>query len=257
MNALVRIEADRVVADSRDVAADFGKQHAHVLRAIDTKIKTKPDLASNFGCKMFQIDAGKGARRSARCYDMDRKGFMLLVMGFSGKKALDIQACWIDAFDRMEQQLQRALEVSNDEGEIEPVEAMASLPVDFRDRLRFVSEARLLGGKEAGRRAWRVMEFPDVFVPEALLKTFKETHRLISQKAEDAGIADWARERLAVAEGYRARLGIFYADYDDWHRTHRGGGAPVSIVTFGKAVKGLGLRTYRSDGSYLAGWMLA
>ncbi|NKI99585.1 Rha family transcriptional regulator [Novosphingobium sp. SG707] len=255
MNALVRIEADRVVADSRDVAADFGKQHAHVLRTIRELLKAKPELSSNFGEQSFQVQQGQGAKVAYCRFDMDRKGFMLLVMRFTGKKALEIQSRWIDAFDRMEQQLQRALEVSNDD-DVETEETMAALPADFRDRLRFVSEARLLGGKEAGRRAWRAMEFPDVFVPETLFKSFKAPRRLLSQMAEDAGIADWARERLVVAEGYRARLGLFYADYDDWHRTTRGGGAPISIVTFGKAVKSLGLHTYRSNGSYLSGWML-
>ncbi len=38
-------------------------------------------------------------------YEMDRKGFMLLVMGFTGKKALKFKLAFLDAFDLMEKKL--------------------------------------------------------------------------------------------------------------------------------------------------------
>jgi hypothetical protein len=38
---------------------------------------------------------------------MDRKGFTLLAMGFTGEKALDFKIAFIDAFDKMESQLKR------------------------------------------------------------------------------------------------------------------------------------------------------
>ena len=258
MSALVRIEADRVVADSRDVAADFGKQHKHVLRSIDEMVKVQPDLEPNFGPKVYSVATGDGGTRHARCFDLDRKGFMLLVMGFNGAKALEIKSRWIDAFDAMEHQLLVRHAADNDDADGE-AEALPDLPADFRDRMRFVSEARLLGGKEAGRRAWRVMALPDVFIPEVLGVSggsLLTTPRL-SEAAAASGVVEWARERLRPSEGSRDRLGIFYADFDDWHRTAHGGGAPVSIVTFGKALKRMGLRTYRSNGSYLAGFALA
>ena len=257
MSALVRIEADRVVADSRDVAADFGKQHAHVLRSIDGMVKMQPDLASNFGCEVYAVATGDGGKRHSRRFDMDRKGFMLLVMGFSGAKALEIKSRWIDAFDAMEHQLLVRHAADNDDaGE---AEALPDLPADFRDRMRFVSEARLLGGKEAGRRAWRVMALPDVFIPEVLGVSGGSllAPARLSEAATASGVVEWARERLRPSEGSRDRLGIFYTDFDDWHRTAHGGGAPVNIVTFGKALKRMGLRTYRSNGSYLAGFALA
>lgn len=262
MNALVRIEADRVVADSRVVAADFGKRHDHVLRAIDEMVKIQPDLAPNFGAKIYQIETGKGARRAARCFDLDRKGFMLLVMGFNGAKALEVKSRWIDAFDRMEQQLQRSLEASNDDGgeEMEAgLPAMPPLPDDFRERLRFVSEARLIGGKEAGQRAWRIMALPDVFAPQVLVGVAGGAfpRKALSEHLQNSGVMEWAQKRLIALQGNRQRLGEFYADFDDWHRNTHGFGAPISLVSFGHAVRKIGLSAVRSNGSYLLNVALA
>lgn len=43
--------------------------------------------------------------RTYKAYEMTRDGFSLLVMGFTGKKALDWKLKYIDAFNLMEQQL--------------------------------------------------------------------------------------------------------------------------------------------------------
>ena len=39
---------------------------------------------------------------------MDRKGFVLLAMGFTGEKALQFKIAYIDAFDRMEEELRNS-----------------------------------------------------------------------------------------------------------------------------------------------------
>ena len=39
---------------------------------------------------------------------MDRKGFVLLSMGFTGEKALKFKIAYIDAFDRMEEELRNS-----------------------------------------------------------------------------------------------------------------------------------------------------
>ncbi|MDE6665691.1 MAG: Rha family transcriptional regulator, partial [Ruminococcus sp.] len=40
-----------------------------------------------------------------KCYDITRDGFSLLVMGFTGKKALEWKLKYIEAFNSMERQL--------------------------------------------------------------------------------------------------------------------------------------------------------
>ncbi|OEI84421.1 hypothetical protein GRI33_00930 [Brucella sp. BO3] len=76
-----------VLANSRDVAAFFEKQHKHVLRGIDTSLNVEPTLhAPNFGLMYKDITIGNGAVRRSRAYDMNRDGFTLLAMGFTGRR---------------------------------------------------------------------------------------------------------------------------------------------------------------------------
>lgn len=46
-----------------------------------------------------------GNRKSYKCYELTRDGFCLLVMGFTGQKALEWKLKYIEAFNQMEQQL--------------------------------------------------------------------------------------------------------------------------------------------------------
>jgi Rha family phage regulatory protein len=111
IEGLVSIATDKVVADSRVVAAKFRKDHKNVLRAID-------DLAarlSRVGGPMAQNSAlgfveNRVARPNApnrfdRYYEMDRDAFALLAMGFTGEEALQWKLEYINAFNAMETQL--------------------------------------------------------------------------------------------------------------------------------------------------------
>lgn len=89
------------VASSRDIAEHFEKNHNHVLRDIDT---LKKDV-SNFGQMFFDVEIPDSYGRPQRAYLMNRDGFSLLVMGFTGKSALEWKLKYIDAFNRMEAQI--------------------------------------------------------------------------------------------------------------------------------------------------------
>jgi hypothetical protein len=69
-----------VLANSRDVAAMFEKEHKHVLRDIESLIAKIG--GSNFGPSSYVSVQGK----TLPCYDMDRDGFTLLAMSFTGEK---------------------------------------------------------------------------------------------------------------------------------------------------------------------------
>ena len=89
---------------STQVAEYFGKNHQHVTRDIRNLIEKCPDLGvSNFGQTTYKDSQGK----KQPCYRMDRKGFVLLAMGFTGEKALQFKIAYIDAFDRMEAIIQK------------------------------------------------------------------------------------------------------------------------------------------------------
>ena len=77
------------VVNSRDVAETFGKQHQHVLRDID-RISTDAELRSSSGWfRPVLYEDAKGEDR--RSFDLTRDGFTLLVMGWTGERALALR----------------------------------------------------------------------------------------------------------------------------------------------------------------------
>jgi Rha family phage regulatory protein len=101
MTELLTISNGQPTASSRDIAEHFGKGHNHVLRDIDT---LKEDV-SNFGQMFFDTEIPDSYGRPQRAYLMNRDGFTLLAMGFTGKEALEWKVKYINAFNAMEQEL--------------------------------------------------------------------------------------------------------------------------------------------------------
>ena len=77
----------------------FGKRHEHVLDAIDTMIQE--------GIPNFRETPWTNPQngQTYREYVMDRDGFELLVMGFTGAKARKFKQEYIAEFNRMETEL--------------------------------------------------------------------------------------------------------------------------------------------------------
>lgn len=107
-----RIVEGRPVTSSRTVADYFSKKHSDVVRAIQTILAQKPELEAsrNFAQWSEEVEIGSGAKRTVICYWMDRKGFSILAMGFTGAKALDFKCAFYDEFERMEKQLHPTVE---------------------------------------------------------------------------------------------------------------------------------------------------
>jgi len=103
----------RLTVSSLQVSHDFGKRHDHIIRDIENLIaETSAENSSDFttqnwGVKKFFTESTyiNERGRTYRCYDMTRDGFSLLVMGFTGKKALEWKLKYIEAFNSMERQL--------------------------------------------------------------------------------------------------------------------------------------------------------
>lgn len=97
--AIVNMIDGAVLADSRDVAAFFSKQHYAVLRDIRNLVAKEATLGlRNFVA--FKNNDLTGENTSH--YLMDRDGFTLLAMGFTGQKALKWKLSYIEAFNAME-----------------------------------------------------------------------------------------------------------------------------------------------------------
>lgn len=88
------------VASSRDIAKRFGKEHKDVLKAVNNLV------AQNCAAKsMFHPTTFENRGKQYPMYLMNRDGFSLLAMGFTGKEAVQWKLKYIEAFNAMEKQL--------------------------------------------------------------------------------------------------------------------------------------------------------
>ena len=92
------------VVSSRQIAESFEKRHDHVMRDIEDIMKGLP---KNGDTPMFYkteyVHEQNG--QSYPMYLMNRDGFTLLAMGFTGKAALEWKLKYIAAFNEMEKKL--------------------------------------------------------------------------------------------------------------------------------------------------------
>lgn len=91
------IQDNKVVVSSRKVAENYGKEHKHVLRDIRNIIEAVPATGSNFGLGAYKDATG----RTLPEYIMDRQGFSMLVMGFTGDEAKQFTYKYTTAFEQM------------------------------------------------------------------------------------------------------------------------------------------------------------
>src|SRR5690606_33128368 len=104
-NPVVFVKDGEVFANSRDVAAFFGKNHRDVVRAIDNLIEQEPNLGVRNFAQTPYVEAQNG--QTYKTYEMDRDGFTLLAMGFTGGKALKWKLRYIEAFNALEAECRR------------------------------------------------------------------------------------------------------------------------------------------------------
>lgn len=105
MNELIKImEKDgQLVVSSRQVAENFEKQHKDVLESI-CKLISQMSTAENSALFIKSDYIASNGKRNPE-YLMTRDGFSLLVMGFTGNKALEWKLKYIEAFNHMEAEL--------------------------------------------------------------------------------------------------------------------------------------------------------
>lgn len=122
MNTLVEIKNNQVVVNSRDVAEHFGKRRDHVLRDIEELIRKDPP---KIGEMFHRVETPDSYGRMQKSYYMNRDGFSLLVMGFTGKEAIEWKLKYIEAFNEMEKKLKNPLALPNFSNPAEAARAWA------------------------------------------------------------------------------------------------------------------------------------
>lgn len=107
----VSLHSGRPATTSLEVAKFFGKRHDNVLRDVDALLSQLPEnsLQHNFE-ETYQEQETPFGVKQIRVFILYRDGFMLLVMGYTGKKALSMKLPYIEAFNRMEEELARQKE---------------------------------------------------------------------------------------------------------------------------------------------------
>lgn len=110
MSNLVVFKEQQAVTTSLQVAETFEKQHKHVLDSLDELIGVAENSADLFWEDTYIHPQNK---QSYRMIFMNRDGFTLLAMGFTGKKALEFKLQYIKAFNDMENHIKQQLDMSN------------------------------------------------------------------------------------------------------------------------------------------------
>lgn len=116
MDELINIENKdgELVVSSREVARNFEKQHSEILKRIQGYDRNGEhinglldDMDSSVNTLQYFIPSEykDASGKSNIEYLLPRDGFSLLVMGFTGQRALEWKLKYIEAFNAMEQQL--------------------------------------------------------------------------------------------------------------------------------------------------------
>ena len=170
---LVSINNNQVVVSSRQVAENFGKEHKNVLADIRTIL-----AAENSATKFFRKTMFENRGKQYPEYLMNRDGFSLLVMGFTGEKALEWKVKYINAFNAMEQELRgRELEKPKQASErdkavlLNAQSRQAALFMKLSERSSIPEFKRVMEAYAANSLAGKEI----VSLPEAKEKTYSAT----------------------------------------------------------------------------------
>lgn len=114
---LVLNQRGKVKTTSLIVAKVFERRHDNVMASIREIVNSdvyQKRHQLNFQLMSRLVDIGNNAKRKEDYYEMDRQGFEILAMGFTGQKALEWKFKYSDAFAAMEEALKRERVVIQD-----------------------------------------------------------------------------------------------------------------------------------------------
>ena len=206
MNQLVIMQDKQVVTSSTSVATDFGKQHGHVLRDIRNLQKD----VSNFGEMFSEVMEPDSYNRDQTVIYMNRDGFTLLAMGFTGSKAIQFKLKYINAFNEMEkvntpkllterEQLKASMRLSLETSE--EVEILKEDVAVLKDKVE--NQITLDHGEQRGLQKAVARKVYELEVHEQLRpKLFREIYREIKDRFGVASYKDVKRKDLQVAVNY-------------------------------------------------------
>lgn len=94
---------ETLITTSRKVAEVFGKEHYNVLRDIESLSCSTNFAALNFEVSCYKDKSGKNNKE----YIITKDGFVMLVMGYTGERAMRFKEAYIAEFNAMDKELKR------------------------------------------------------------------------------------------------------------------------------------------------------
>ena len=176
------------VVSSLDVARHFQRRHSHILRDIDRlrSILPKSFTAPNFGLSEYTDTTG----RKLISYLLTRDAFSLLVMGMTGKAAIQWKLRYIEAFNTLEAAaLGRQTELARQEGYARGVS----------EARRAIAEAHtaMTQARESGRKEGA----------EAMLALYPKRRETLKKALRYAKMGLSCREIAKLIDGNQRQIG--------------------------------------------------
>jgi len=147
----LQVKENTVFTTSIDMGKIFEKEHKNVIQSIELL-----DCPEEFGRLNFQPTYYTDTwNRKMPMYNITRKGFVLLAMGYTGKRAMAFKIAYIEAFDLMEKEL---IDRENDTEEAHQLRHKAyqfDMLCLFQKATRFTRKdfMRVMGTRKAGLAA--------------------------------------------------------------------------------------------------------
>ena len=167
---LVFQKKNKEITTSQTVAKVFGKNHSKVLRDIRELGCSEEFSRANFG--LVKTKDKKGEYRPS--YEITKDGFTLLVMGYTGDKAMQFKEAYIKAFNDMADYIRSHKEKRQDARvEYKPMTDAIKLAHDPIKSYHFSNEADLINSVVIGMTAKRFKELNKVDSVRDNLKPFQ------------------------------------------------------------------------------------
>jgi len=200
VNELIKInfneQSGQPVVSSREISYNFEKEHNDVKKRIRELSKDVGEISHNYFIGNQYIDS---MNRTQEEYLLTKDGFSLLVMGFTGQKALEWKLKYIKAFNLMERELNSP----------EQVMARALKIADKQINSLKLENSQLITSNAIMQPK---AEYFDELVDRNLLTNFRDTAKQLNVKEKD--FINFLAERKFIYRDKKGKL-MPYADKND------------------------------------------
>lgn len=131
---LVLIQNGQPMTTSLIIAEVFEKRHADVITKIEKLECSKEFTERNFSLSEYKDSTG----RNLKMYNITRDGFTMIVMGYTGEKALKFKEKYIEQFNLMYDKLKEIEEKVH-----ERLEDLTPLEIEYKNRKAIYKSADL------------------------------------------------------------------------------------------------------------------